>query len=309
MHIVYGSSSDFSERVSNRYLEINGVGSTLEERRDLLIDRPNGRCDYGLLYIDRGSIEFDLGNGFEPIGEGTFLLFRPGEPHKNRIWKDSDSNHYWIYFSGTAVDSILEELSLSSVQVIKTSKDQRVIDIYERIFYELLYRTPGFLEAINSMIIELLTYAARHGGLIGKMEKNRSIGGANASDVLQNALHPHECVVVGTMWDERISNAMREIQINLEHFYTVDELAEICHLSKYYFCRLFTKVVGIAPHRYILLLKLNKARDMLAYSDITIVEVAARLGFSDVAVLRRAFIREYGVSPSEFREKSKKSTV
>lgn len=308
MHIVYGSSSDFSERVSSRYLEINGVGSTLEERRDLLIDRPNGRCDYGLLYIDRGSIEFDLGNGFEAIDEGTFLLFRPGEPHKSLIWKESDSNHYWIYFSGTAVDRILEDLSLSSVQVIKTSKDQRVIDIYERIFYELLYRTPGFLEAINSMIIELLTYAARHGGLIGKADKSRAFV-ANASNELQNALNPPECIVVGTMWDERISNAMREIQINLEHFYTVDELAEICHLSKYYFCRLFTKIVGIAPHRYILLLKLNKARDMLAYSDITIVEVAARLGFSDVAVLRRAFIREYGVSPSEFREKSKKSTV
>ena len=290
MHIVYGSNPDTSERVSERYLEINGVGSTLEERRDLITDRPAGRCDYGLLYIDRGSVEFDLGNGFQSVSEGTFLLFRPGEAHRSRIKKDNDANHYWLYFSGTAVDSILDGLSLSGVRLIKTGKDPRIIGIYESIIRELLYREPGFIESINSKIIELLTFAARSGG------------------VTRNA-DGQDCVIVGTMWDERIANAMHEIRINPEHFYTVDELAAMCHLSKFYFCRLFAKSAGIAPHRYILLMKLEKARDMLSESDMTVVEIATRLGFSDVAILWRAFIREYGMSPSEFREKSKKSPL
>ena len=290
MHIVYGSNPDTSERVSERYLEINGVGSTLEERRDLTTECPEGRCDYGLLYIDRGSIEFDLGNGFQSVSEGTFLLFRPGEVYRSRIKKENDANHYWLYFSGTAVDSILEGLSLSRVKLIKTGKDPLIIGIYESIIRELLYREPGFIESINSKIIELLTFAARSGGL------TRNAAG-------------QDCVIVGTMWDGRIANAMHEIRINPEHFYTVDELAAMCHLSKYYFCRLFAKSAGIAPHRYILLLKLDKARDMLSESDMTVVEIAARLGFSDVAILRRAFIREYGVSPSEYRENSKKSPL
>lgn len=289
MHIVYGSNPESSERVSDKYLQINGVGSTLEERRDLVTCFPDGRCDYGLLYIDRGEIEFDLGNGYEWIAEGTFLIFRPGDPHTSRIRKDRDDNHYWVYFSGTAVESILRGLGLFDKKLIRVGKDQKIIDMYEEIIRELLYRSPGFEEAINSKIIGLLTYAARSSGAVNLVPNQ------------------NDCIIVGTMWDERISQAMREIQVNNEHFYTVDELAGICHLSKYYFCRIFVKATGLAPHRYLLLMKLDKARSMLSDTDMTVSEIALKLGFSNVTILRRAFRREYGMTPSEFRESSQKS--
>ena len=291
MHIVYGSNPESSERVSEKYMQVNGVGSTLEERRDLVTDRPEGRCDYGLLYIDKGWIEFDFGRGYERVEEGTFLLFRPFEPQFYRLKKDEDNNHYWVYFSGTAVESILRGLCLSDKKLIKVGKDSAIIEMYENICRELLYRTPGFEEAINSQIIALLTYAARHSSIIDEID------------------NPSTCIIVGTMWDERIAQALKLIQINSEHFYTNDELAAMCHLSKYYFCRLFTQTIGMSPHSYILELKLDKARMMLENTGLTVTEIAMKLGFGDVATFSRAFFRKFRTTPSDYRINRKKSSI
>ncbi len=289
MHIVVGSNPDSSQRVSDRYLEINGAGCTSEEQRDLVSEYPEGRCDYGLLYMSVGSTLYDLGNGYEEIEAGTFILLTPGMPYASILRRDHLENHWWIHFSGTAVEPILRSLGLYGVHKIRTGSDPEILETYEAVYRELLYRQPGFEEKINSLILRLLVFAARRSGLVHEAARGQT----------------DRSIIIGQMWDRRIESAMQSIHVHPERFYSVDELAGMCHVSKYHFIRIFSETTGLTPYRYMLGLKLDKAKTMLAASDLSVTEIAASLGFSDIAVFRRAFVHQNGIPPREYRFRNK----
>jgi AraC family transcriptional regulator len=79
----------------------------------------------------------------------------------------------------------------------------------------------------------------------------------------------------------------------------LDELAAIAQLSPYHFLRLFKQSVGITPHQYILQRRLDQAKHLLQYSDLSIVEIATRTGFCDQSHLTRYFKRIVGVTPRQ----------
>jgi AraC family transcriptional regulator len=79
----------------------------------------------------------------------------------------------------------------------------------------------------------------------------------------------------------------------------LDELAAIAQLSPYHFLRLFKQSMGITPHQYILQRRLNQAKHLLQQSELSIVEIAARTGFSDQSHLTRSFKRMMGMTPKQ----------
>ena len=77
------------------------------------------------------------------------------------------------------------------------------------------------------------------------------------------------------------------------------ELSAIAQLSPYHFLRLFKQRVGITPHQYILQQRIEQAKYLLQYSDLSIAEIAVRTGFSDQSHLTRCFKRKFGVTPKQ----------
>jgi AraC family transcriptional regulator len=82
---------------------------------------------------------------------------------------------------------------------------------------------------------------------------------------------------------------------------TVDALAREAGLSPTHFARAFRQTTGRAPHRYLLALRLQRARDLLGEPGTTISDVALRTGFTDQAHLTRLFRREFGVTPGSYQ--------
>ena len=83
----------------------------------------------------------------------------------------------------------------------------------------------------------------------------------------------------------------------------VSELAKLCMLSETAFRKRFSAYTGKSPARYVTELKIEKARELLKSSDITIEAIVSELGFYDSAHFHKVFRRENGVSPSEYRAK------
>jgi transcriptional regulator GlxA family with amidase domain len=67
------------------------------------------------------------------------------------------------------------------------------------------------------------------------------------------------------------------------------------------FVRVFTADVGTTPARYVLHMRVEAARRLLESSQRDLKQVAAAVGFGNADVMRRAFGRVLGRSPSEFR--------
>ena len=92
------------------------------------------------------------------------------------------------------------------------------------------------------------------------------------------------------------------IEAYLDTDICLEDLAKIVGISKYYFCRLFKKAIGLPPHQYIVRRRIERAKKLLKYSDLTTVEIALECGFAHQSHLSRHFKRIVGVSPRQFRD-------
>jgi AraC-like DNA-binding protein len=83
---------------------------------------------------------------------------------------------------------------------------------------------------------------------------------------------------------------------------TVDQLADMCCLSKYYFCRLFKKLTGKSVNKYINLLRIDKAELLLRNTGANVTEVAMATGFNDANYFSRLYKKVRAASPSAMRK-------
>lgn len=98
----------------------------------------------------------------------------------------------------------------------------------------------------------------------------------------------------------------RAISFLMEHIESdigLKDIAAHVGLSPYHFNRTFKRTVGVSPHRYLLLRRIERAKELLVQSTMTIGEVAARVGYDDPNQLARLFRQELHISPSGYRRR------
>jgi AraC-like DNA-binding protein len=88
-------------------------------------------------------------------------------------------------------------------------------------------------------------------------------------------------------------------QIDLEH------AAGQAGISPFHFLRLFSGVLGVTPHQYLVRSRLRHAARLLAEQERAITDIAYDVGFGDLSNFVRTFHRAAGVSPRKFREASR----
>jgi AraC-like DNA-binding protein len=105
----------------------------------------------------------------------------------------------------------------------------------------------------------------------------------------------------GAQW-QRVQPALAFMEVNFASKLSLEQLAATSGLSAFHFSRLFCRLVGTSPHRYLLSCRLRHARALLSTAGPgrSIGEVAAECGFADQSHFGRQFRRAYGVSPGQF---------
>lgn len=86
---------------------------------------------------------------------------------------------------------------------------------------------------------------------------------------------------------------------------SMQELADKVGISKYYMLHTFKKVTGITVGAYIKMLKMISIKMLLLHTDKRITDIAGECGFDDPSYFAEFFVKEEGLSPSEYRKKFK----
>jgi YesN/AraC family two-component response regulator len=89
-----------------------------------------------------------------------------------------------------------------------------------------------------------------------------------------------------------------------EHFaepLTLSQVADEARLSRFHFCRLFQRRVGISFRAYLCGLRIARAQALLADRELTVTEVAYAIGFNDLSHFDKVFNRIVGMSPTVYR--------
>jgi AraC family transcriptional regulator len=101
----------------------------------------------------------------------------------------------------------------------------------------------------------------------------------------------------------RLRRVLDYIAANIEEDITLSNLAGIAGYSLFHFARKFTLAMGIAPHRYISRMRMEKSMAELAARKLPLAEIALNAHFSSQASFTRAFRRATGMTPKEYQHR------
>ena len=85
----------------------------------------------------------------------------------------------------------------------------------------------------------------------------------------------------------------------------LEDVAAQAGISPFHFLRLFSSVLGVTPHQYLVRSRLRHAARLLARDERTVTDIAYDVGFADLSNFVRTFHRAAGVSPLKFRQASR----
>lgn len=102
------------------------------------------------------------------------------------------------------------------------------------------------------------------------------------------------------------ASVRRYIDEHYKENINLDMLAQVSHVSKYYMVHAFTKTYDISPINYMISLRLQDAKQLLKNDDYSLALVSRLLGFSSPSYFSQSFKKQMGMSPQEYRRKSRK---
>lgn len=105
--------------------------------------------------------------------------------------------------------------------------------------------------------------------------------------------------------DAAVEQAKAYIRAHTHEKFDLDVLAEVVHLSKYHFIRVFKAQLGVTPHQYYIQAKIFAAKRALTQNESE-ADVATELNFADQSHLCRVFKRQMGISMRDFKNSYRK---
>jgi len=270
-----GTLAFTTDRRSDEFLEVNSCGIEFISAYDRGSERLSGRSDYHILYVERGVCHLLLDGVWQTAGEGSVILYRPGEPQVYRYFKKDESISHFVHFTGVGCEGILKRLGIDGIRVFYMGRSNSFEERSEKLAYEYSMRGPFYGDRCAAYLWELLgiiarKYALRQGSVTSRAEV-------------------------------RINAACHRIYENVQSPPSVNELAAESCLSVSRFSHLFRDVTGKSVTEFVAAIRMERARELLSGTDMSIREIAELLGYENQNYFSRCFRKTTGCSPREYR--------
>ena len=241
------------------------------------IDKGRVLNEYQLLYITEGEGVFNSAHAKDvPLKAGDLFLLFPGEWHTYYPTGKHGWKSYWIGFKGKNVDDRVKAGFLSvDKPIYHVGFSADIIRLYEEAYKRAQEEAP-YLQQILAGIVNHLV------GLMYALERSMELS------------KDHTRV-------DMINLARLRIRESLEADLTIQQIAEDLGVSYSNFRKLFKEFTGISPALYQQDLRLQRAKELLATTTLSIKEIAYRLRFESPDYFSSKFKIKTGKKPSEFR--------
>ncbi|MBO5939554.1 MAG: helix-turn-helix domain-containing protein [Clostridia bacterium] len=233
---------------------------------------PWSREMYILHYVTKGACEF---SGF-CVGQGQAFLIAKGRFHSFTV--SDDYEHYWIGFDGEAVGQIFKAFGLEcrAHQLFFVDHSEIVAARFAELFQKISGEDGQDAADLSSGILSALTAML---------------------PLLKEEKHAEAC--------ERrnyAEQAQRVIESNYMYPIKMSEIADQIHISEKHMYRVFLKRFRMSPQQYLFKTRMKIAKKHLMETDFSVKEVAQSVGYSSPPSFCKAFLKVYGVTPTEVKK-------
>lgn len=234
-----------------------------------LVDRPHGRLDYQMIYICKGVVDFKFDNQIERLSAHSLVIYRPNEPQYYLFNPEIDSCYFYMHFSGSEVENILQKYELTEQVYTLSVKSE-----WFEIFFNLMdtHYSNIFREGISNNLLETLL-----GILGGEIRFNTQSAKTRFQALLK------------TMEETCTQNLPLSYYANLMHY------------SETHFIRYFKKRMYHTPHYHLTKLRMEHAKTLLITTEYSIQDIAMQSGFPNARYFSRLFYKQFFMTPTNFR--------
>ena len=109
--------------------------------------------------------------------------------------------------------------------------------------------------------------------------------------------------------DKRVEKIIQMMREDVRGELSLGEFAQSVNLSVWRLCHIFKSDIGMPPIRYLRLLRMERARNLLESSFLSVKEIAFQVGLNDESHFVRDFKSTYGFSPALYRSQFKNKTI
>lgn len=244
-----------------------------------------------LFKVERGRVRVRCGSDYLLARAGELVFFNSGELHAAQPLGGEEMDYAAVVFSPEIlcgdendiarrkyVAPVVEgKLHLPRLTSASTPEGRQVLELFNRVM-DLLFQRPAAYELlVRAGLLELFASLASRG---------------------EQSVPPRERAP-----GESIKAGLEYIQEHYRQRITVDQLAEMSHLSTGHFCRLFKKYTFRTPVQYINGMRLSAAADLLLESDRKVLDIAFDTGFNSLSYFIGVFKQSMGCTPTEFRRR------
>ena len=237
--------------------------------------RPDGRNDYQLIYIASGNAHFFFDGTEHILSAGTMVLYRPKERQEYIYYRDDHPEVYWVHFTGTDVENLLQNYNLNTQNhILNTGTSPSYEQLFRRMIQELQLCRPHFENVLTLQFQELLIAISRHTNF----------------HALDNAFARKE-----------VEFAVHYFNENYNQEIIMKDYAASRHMSVSWFSRNFKRYYNMTPLNYLMNIRISNAKTLLENTSYNITEISSIVGYNNPLYFSRLFHKHEGISPREYR--------
>lgn len=257
--------------------------------------RTEGINQYVLIYCIDGNGWYSLRGKTYQVASNQYFILPAGIPHEYGATEGERWTIYWVHFRGEHADIYAEGADKpQDVRVALNSNINNRNNIFEEILSTLhdgegiedLRYASSLLHYYLASLRYLRQY--RNTARYNTNHSNLSFSNNKNKEVVDAAIH-----------------FMKE---NIERRITLQDILDYVGYSSTHFSTLFKRQVGDSPLAYFNRLKIEQACHMLQTTNLHINQICYKVGIEDSLYFSRLFSKMMGMSPSDYRERSGKST-
>lgn len=266
--------------------------------------------DYQLVIIYHGTVKYTRNNKTYILQSGDYIVVCPGDYYSAEALGNSGMKYYFIHFS---IDSAVEHYSNSEIAAYVASTFESLSSEMSQCFWDLskmftrrifLPETGNFGDNFGdtAVLIEKALYEKNKPSLNNYLMVSLYIG--QVFVLASRTAIENLTINMKKISESKIPNLVQQIvdyiygnyRLNL----SVSEIAEKFCISQQYISRLFNKHFGKSVKEYINNVRINRAKELLKTSSLSVKEVSFAIGINDPLYFSRLFKKLVGVPPSEY---------
>ncbi len=272
------------EVVKNTYIAesfpfyIKEFGYSSEKK--LILGTQNNYNDYLLLYSIDGTAKFSKSK-YTYYVQQHFIVASACNTPLTFTMVSKEWHYYYFVISGSHAKLFYNHVRTKNNMIMNNPFTQ-ILDYFMDIYDILTDARPSLNDTWKYMNISMHI----HQIFTALYDVNEKI---NAVKDITPAQETH------------VSLALKYISEHYQEALDVDSICAEIGFSKSYFCMIFKKQQGMSIHQYLNHFRISKAKELLAYSKLSVSTVATHVGFKNSLTFIRAFERIVNMTPSEYR--------